>query len=212
MKESNCVNQREASPILYKPSPLAGEGVAQRREREVRREVFRLILTLSSKIKWSVTEIPPKYHNRFAARFIADRTTATSADIFFGHCNFPAGILIGFAKAQAIFGLAKTSMLSPVSRKDFRLERAIGQPLLMPLGMAQASAVHHITVICRILHRSLCVHKSPPFLGNMIKRRGCCLRNFRPSPYRSICLHRIVSEKVEHNCIAKFRFFDQESV
>src|SRR5882757_118131 len=84
----------------------------------------------------------------FAARFITDRAARTSAGIGLGHCHSPAGsLLIGTARDQADFGLAKTSMPRPVSRKDFRLERTAGHPCLMPLAIPlPASSSSWVTV------------------------------------------------------------------
>ena len=53
----------------------------------------------------------------------------------------------GSEVAQAAFRLAKTSSPRPVSRKDLRLERTIGQPLPMPLAMLPpASSSSWVTV------------------------------------------------------------------
>jgi hypothetical protein len=49
-----------------------------------------------------------------------------------------ADFLIGTARDQADFGLAKRSMPRPVSTKDFRLERTAGQPCLTPFAGLEA--------------------------------------------------------------------------
>lgn len=72
-----------------------------------------------------------------------------------GFCVFmanPPGLPMGVMDlilhlGQAAFGLAKTSSPRPVSRKDFRLESTVGQPLLMPLAIPlSASSSLWVTV------------------------------------------------------------------
>src|SRR5262245_28788891 len=69
---------------------------------------------------------------------VADRAARASAGVGLSHERLPV---------EAAFGLAKTSMPCPVSRRDFRLERTIGQPCWMPLAIPlPASSSSWVTV------------------------------------------------------------------